>query len=91
MVTKTVFGADKTISETLQGIYASLKSGLSGGVTSVTAADDSVKVSGDVNNKEIKVQISAAADNRLSIRTVDGEKGLYVAPLYYDGDDTDVE
>jgi hypothetical protein len=86
-----VFSKDKTVSETLQGIYASLKSGLSGGVTSVTAADDSVKVTGDTNNKEIKVQVSAAADNRLSIRTVDGEKGLYVAPLYYDGDDTDVE
>lgn len=86
-----VFGKDKTVSETLQGIYASLKSGLSGGVTSVTAADDSVKVTGDVNNKEIKVQVSVAADNRLSIRTVDGEKGLYVAPLYYDGDDTEVE
>ena len=50
-----VFSKDKTVSETLQGIYASLKSGLSGGVTSVTAADDSVKVTGDTNNKEIKM------------------------------------
>ena len=86
-----VFGSDKTISETLKGIYSSLQAGLSGGVTSVTAADDSVIVSGDVNNKEVKVQISAAADNRLSVRTVDGEKGLYVEPLYYMGDDSEVE
>ena len=86
-----VFGSDKTISETLKGIYSSLQAGLSGGVTSVTAADDSVIVSGDVNNKEVKVRISAAADNRLSVRTVDGEKGLYVEPLYYMGDDSEVE
>ena len=88
---KDVFGADKTLSQTLQGIYDSLKSGLSGGVTSVTGADDSIVVSGDVNNREVKVQVSAAADNRLSIRTVDGEKGLYVEPLYYGGDDEEVE
>ena len=86
-----VFNSGKTISETLQGIYQSLQSGLNGGITSVTGADDSIVVSGDVNNKEVKVQISAAADNRLSIRTVDGEKGLYVEPLYYSGDDSDVE
>ena len=89
--TKEVFGADKTLSQTLQGIYDSLKSGLSGGVTSVTGADDSIVVSGDINNREVKVQISAAANNRLSLRTVDGEKGLYVEPLYYDGDDSEVE
>ena len=86
-----VFNSGKTISETLQGIYQSLQSGLNGGITSVTGADDSIVVSGDVNNKEVKVQISAAADNRLSVRTVDGEKGLYVEPLYYSGDDSDVE
>ena len=85
-----VFNSGKTISETLQGIYQSLQSGLNGGITSVTGADDSIVVSGDVN-KEVKVQISAAADNRLSVRTVDGEKGLYVEPLYYSGDDSDVE
>lgn len=86
-----VFGAEKSISQTLQGIYDSLKSGLSGGVTSVTGADDSIIVSGDVNNKEVKVQVSAAADNRLVVRTIDGEKGLYVEPLYYDGNDSEVE
>ena len=90
-VTTEVFGTDKTLSQTLQGIYDSLKSGLSGGVTSVTGADDSVIVSGDVNNKEVKVQVSSAADNRLSVRTVEGEKGLYVEPLYYGGDDDEVE
>lgn len=44
---------------------------------SVSAADDSIVVT---NLKDIQVQISAEADNRLQVKTT-GNKGLYVPPV----------
>lgn len=86
------FPADKTIHETLKSIYESFSGPTGGsGIVDVNADDDSVLVEGDATIKNVKVQVSAAADNKLVVRTVDGEKGLYVEPLYYEGDDVEVE
>ena len=88
----TAFPADKTIHETLKSIYESFSDPTGGsGIVDVNAGDDSVLVEGDATIKNVKVQVSAAADNKLVVRTVDGEKGLYVEPLYYEGDDVEVE
>jgi len=45
---------------------------------SVTNANDSISVS---NNREISVNISAEADNRLQLITTGSNKGLYVSPV----------
>ena len=86
------FPANKTIHETLKSIYESFSGPTGGsGIVDVNAGDDSVIVEGDATIKNVKVQVSAAADNKLVVRTVNGEKGLYVEPLYYEGDDVEVE
>ena len=87
-----MFPADKTIHETLKSIYESFSGPTGGsGIVDLNASDDSVLVEGDATIKNVKVQVSAAADNKLVVRTVEGEKGLYVKPLYYEGDDVEVE
>lgn len=85
-----VFPANKTVHETLKSIYETFKGG-SSGILSVTSSDDSIVVEGDENIKGVRVQVSSASDNKIVLRTVENEKGLYVEPLYYDGDDFEVE
>ena len=76
----------------MKSIYESFSGPTGGsGIVDVNAGDDSVIVEGDATIKNVKVQVSAAADNKLVVRTVNGEKGLYVEPLYYEGDDVEVE
>jgi hypothetical protein len=87
-----VFPANKTVHETLKSIYETFKGGSgNSGILSVTSSDDSIIVEGDENIKGVRVQVSSASDNKIVLRTVENEKGLYVEPLYYDGDDFEVE
>lgn len=87
-----VFPANKTVHETLKSIYETFKGGSgNSGILSVTSSDDSIVVEGDENIKGVRVQVSSANDNKIVLRTVENEKGLYVEPLYYDGDDFEVE
>lgn len=87
-----VFPANKTVHETLKSIYETFKGGSgNSGILSVTSSDDSIVVEGDENIKGVRVQVSSASDNKIVLRTVENEKGLYVEPLYYDGDDFEVE
>ena len=81
------YGADTKVTDVLQGIFDSLNI-ING--SSIIAGDDSVIVSGEPSAKTIAVQISSAEGNRLSLNTTEGKKGLYVEPLYYDGDDVEV-
>lgn len=79
--TVDTYGADAKVTDVLQGIFNAFNT---------INGDDSVIVSGDSSTKTIAVRISSAEDNRLSLNTTEGKKGLYVEPLYYDGDDVEV-
>lgn len=90
--TVDTYGADAKVTDVLQGIINVLNT-INGGESDaldVAAGDDSVIVSGESVAKTIAVQISSAEGNRLVLNTTEGEKGLYVEPLYYDGDDAEV-
>lgn len=90
--TVDTYGADAKVTDVLQGIFDVLNTNNGGesGTLDVAAGDDSVIVSGESVAKTIAVQISSAEGNRLVLNTTEGEKGLYVEPLYYDGDDAEV-
>jgi len=63
----------------IASLLAALKTTIEGEVVNtLTAADDSVEVSGTATAKTVAAKISAAANNSLSLRTVEGEEGLYV-------------
>jgi hypothetical protein len=90
--TVDAYGANAKVTDVLEGIFNVLEAinKENGGVLEVAAGDDSVIVSGESVAKTIAVQISSAEGNRLVLNTTEGEKGLYVEPLYYDGNDAEV-
>ena len=90
--TVDAYGANAKVTDVLEGIFNVLETinEENGGVLEVAAGDDSVIVSGESVTKTIAVQISSAEGNRLVLNTTEGEKGLYVEPLYYDGNDAEV-
>lgn len=82
--------ADKTVAEAIEALKDKVNSAIAGGLTNVNAGDGIIV--SDYNEAEhdqnISVKISADANNQVKFGT---DKGIYVAPLYYDGDDVEEE
>ena len=75
----TKLEGDAKTEGSIASLLAALKTTIEGEVVNtLTAADDSVEVSGTATAKTVAAKISAAANNSLSLRTVEGEEGLYV-------------
>ena len=86
------YDENASVSVVLQGIQNAIRGAIAGGVNSVGAGDNVIKVnSADANNPQVSLSVETATEDTVAdghIELIKGVNGLY-GVMYYDGDDAE--